>query len=176
MDVDWTLIAGKIRRHFDRAFDGLLPMKQNSPNSTPEEQAENDHQAPPEFGPLFRTSPLLDLLGTFFGKGSGADLVIGLRAARKHTNSRGTVHGGVLAAMADVSLGYVTAFGSDPPKRLVTASLSIDYTGSARVGDWIEARVDWSRPGRTLAFANCYITVGENQIARASAVFSVVRE
>ena len=101
--------------------------------------------------------------------------MIGLRVAPKHCNSRDTLHGGVIATIADVALGYVTAFGSVPPRRLLTASLTIEYTGSARVGDWIEAHVDTSRAGGTLAFANCYLRCGEVQVARASAVFAVAR-
>lgn len=132
-----------------------------------------DANLPDGFGPLFRTSPLLDALGPFYGKGSGSELVIGLRVAEKHTNSRGTVHGGVLATIADVTLGYVMAFGSEPPRRLTTASLTIDYTGAAKIGDWIEARVDTTKVGRTLAFANAYLTVEGAQVARASAVFAV---
>lgn len=128
------------------------------------------------FESLFRTSPLLDTLGPFYGKGSGAELIIGLRVIEKHTNSRGTVHGGVIATLSDVALGYVMAFSSDPPRRLSTASLTVDYTGSAKVGDWIEARVDRTKIGRTLAFANAYLTVEGAQIARASAVFAVASE
>lgn len=135
--------------------------------------------APPEmpegFGPLFRTSPLLETLGPFYGKGTGADLIIGLRVAEKHTNSRGTIHGGVLATLGDIALGYAMAFSSAPPRRALTASLSIDYVGSAKVGDWIEARVDKYKVGRTLAFANAYVTVDGAQIARVSAVFAVVQ-
>jgi acyl-coenzyme A thioesterase 13 len=129
---------------------------------------------PPGFGPLFRTSPLLDALGPFYGKGTGADLVVGLRVAEKHTNARGTVHGGVLATLGDIALGYTMASSSDPPTRATTASLTIDYVGSAKIGDWIEARVDRSKVGRTLAFANAYLTVEGAQIARVSAVFAVV--
>jgi acyl-coenzyme A thioesterase 13 len=129
---------------------------------------------PEGFGPLFRTSPLLDALGPFYGKGTGADLVIGLRAAEKHTNSRGTVHGGVLATIGDIALGYTMAFSSDPPRRATTASLTIDYIGSAKTGDWIEARVDKYKIGKTLAFANAYLTVNDTQVARVSAVFSVL--
>lgn len=138
--------------------------------------SEPDEAVPEGFGPLFRTSPLLDTLGPFYGKGTGANLVIGLRVAEKHTNSRGTVHGGVIATMGDVALGYTMAFSSDPPRRALTANLSIDYTGSAKVGDWIEARVDAYKIGKTLAFANAYLTVDGVQIARASAVFAVVKE
>lgn len=129
---------------------------------------------PEGFGPLFRTSPLLDALGPFYGKGTGADLVIGLRAAEKHTNSRGTVHGGVLATIGDIALGYTMAFSSDPPRRATTASLTIDYIGSAKTGDWIEARVDNYKIGKTLAFANAYLTANDTQVARVSAVFSVL--
>jgi uncharacterized protein (TIGR00369 family) len=133
-------------------------------------------EIPEGFTPLFRSSPLLDLLGPFYGKGSGRELVIGLHVEEKHLNSRGTVHGGVLAAMADVALGYSTAFAADPPRRQTTASLTIDYTGSAKPGEWIEARLEWAKTGKHLTFANCYITSGENPVARASAVFSVIQQ
>ena len=129
---------------------------------------------PEGFGPLFRTSPLLDALGPFYGKGAGADLTIGLRVAEKHTNSRGMVHGGVLATIGDVALGYTMASSPDRPRSALTASLTIDYVGSAKVGDWIEARVDKYKVGKTLAFANAYLTVDDTQVARVSAVFAVV--
>jgi acyl-coenzyme A thioesterase 13 len=54
------------------------------------------------FKPLFRTSPVLDLIGPFYCRGEGPDLVIGLRVDEKHCNARGTVHGGILATLADV--------------------------------------------------------------------------
>lgn len=135
--------------------------------------AEDIFSPPAGFAPLFRTSPLLEALGPFYGKGAGADLVVGLRAQEKHMNSRGSVHGGVLATLGDIALGYVMAFGAEPPRRLVTASLSVDYMGSAKLGDWIEAHVEATRVGRTLAFANAYLTVDGGRIARVSAVFAV---
>lgn len=88
-------------------------------------------------------------------------------------NARGTVHGGILATLADVALGYATAFSSTPPANLVTANLALDFTGTAAIGDWLEAHVDVQKRGSRLAFANCYITANEQRIARASAVFLV---
>jgi len=129
--------------------------------------------APLGFKPLFRTSPVLDLIGPLYFRGEGKDLAIGLRAEAKHCNSRGTVHGGILATLADVALGYTMAFASDPPSNLVTASLSLDYAGTARAGDWLQAHVDVQKQGSRLSFANCYILVGEQRIVRASAVFAV---
>jgi uncharacterized protein (TIGR00369 family) len=119
---------------------------------------------------------LLDALGSFYSKGQGAALEVGLLVTERHTNSRGTIHGGVLATLADVGMGYLMAFGADPPRRLTTASLNIDYTGTARVGDWIAIEMDPPRVGRQLAFANARLMSGGKQVARASTVFAVTTD
>jgi len=126
---------------------------------------------PAGFEPIFRVSPISELLGPVYYKGVGYELSLGVRAQPKHANLRGSVHGGVLAAIADMALGYTLAFSTDPPAGLVTANLTIDYAGSAQVGDWLETRTDVQRQGGRLAFANCYIYVGEQRIVRASGVF-----
>lgn len=128
---------------------------------------------PPQFRPLFRSSPVLDLIGPLYCRGEGLGLVIGLRAQAKHCNARGTVHGGILATVADVALGYTMAFSSTPPANLVTATLTLDFAGTAKIGDWLEAHVDVQKKGSRLSFANCYIAVNEQRIVRASAVFLV---
>jgi len=43
--------------------------------------------------------------------------------------------------------------------------------GSAKLGDWLEARTDIQKLGGRLAFANAYLSVGDERIVRASAVF-----
>lgn len=126
---------------------------------------------PGDFRPLFRSSPVLELIGPLYCRGEGADLVTGMRAEAKHCNARGTVHGGMLATLADVALGYAMAFSSTPPANLVTANLTLDFAGTAKIGDWLEARVDVQKRGSRLSFANCYISVNEQRIVRASAVF-----
>ena len=125
------------------------------------------------FKPLFRTSPVLDLIGPLYCRGEGPDLVIGLRVEEKHCNARGTVHGGILATLADVALGYAMAFSSNPPASLVTANLTLDFAGTAKIGDWLETYVNIQKQGSRLSFANCYIMLGEERIVRASAVFLV---
>jgi acyl-coenzyme A thioesterase 13 len=126
---------------------------------------------PEHFKPLFRSSPILDLIGPLYYHGEGKDLVLGLRVETKHCNARGTVHGGILATLADVALGYTMAFSSDPPAALITANLTLDFAGTANIGDWLETRVDIQRQGSRLSFANSYISVGSQRIVRASAVF-----
>lgn len=132
---------------------------------------------PDDFEPIFRSSPYLELLGPIYNKRTEGDLIIGFRAEQKHCNARGLVHGGVLSSLADIALGYNAAFSSAmKPVPMVTASLTIDYVGSASLGDWVEIKVDVQKVGRKMAFANSYFYVGAKRIARASGVFNVITE
>jgi acyl-coenzyme A thioesterase 13 len=153
-------------------------------------------QVPEAFGSILRSSPVLEALGGFHSKGAGSALQIGLLVGDRHCNSRGSVHGGVLATLADIGMGYLIVFGHEPPgrsqgeyrnaqheglpdsppRRMTPPSLTIDYTGSAKVGDWIDVRMDVPKIGRQIAFANARLMVGDRQVARASAVFAVVAE
>lgn len=113
------------------------------------------------------------MIGPLYTRGKGKDLVLGLRAEKKHCNMRGTVHGGILATLADITIGYSLAFSTEPPTAVVTANLALDFLSSAQHGDWLEASVEFNKLGGRVAFGNCYITRGAERIARASAVFLV---
>ena len=134
----------------------------------------NPVEIPPGFAPIFRTSPFLETIGPLYSAGSGAQLVVGLRVQEKHTNARGTLHGGVLASIADIALGYGLATSTHPPTSMVTANLSVDFAGSAQIGDWIETSLDIQKVGSRMAFANVYFTLRGERIARASGVFLVL--
>jgi uncharacterized protein (TIGR00369 family) len=133
-----------------------------------------DVQAPDTsgFSPHARTSPYLDLIGPLLSRRRGERLEFALALDERHLNARGTVHGGVLCALADVALGYAASATQDPPAVLSTASLTVDFAGSARPGETLVALVDVQRVGRKLAFANCYLWCGSRRIARASSVFA----
>ncbi|PMX45318.1 MULTISPECIES: PaaI family thioesterase, partial [unclassified Pseudomonas] len=111
------------------------------------------HAVPEGFVSLPRSSPLLDLLGPAYCRGEGLQLEIGLRADNRHANGRGTVHGGVLATLADIGMGYAMAFSSEPPLPLITASMTVDYLGAVQVGEWITVRLEHHKRGRQMAFA-----------------------
>jgi acyl-coenzyme A thioesterase 13 len=135
-----------------------------------------DAGLPAGFEPLFRTSPFLERTGPFYVKGRGAQLRIGLRVQEHHLNGRGQLHGGMLMTMADIALGYAMSTSTEPPLNAVTSSMSVDFAGGARVGDWVESAVDIQKLGRTLAFANVYLSVGDQRIVRASGIFAVVQK
>jgi len=124
-----------------------------------------------------RLSPFNALVGPLYERRDGEAVSIGLAIEAKHTNSRGICHGGVLATLADLALGYAMLAksgesGGQRQGSFVTAHLAVDYAGAARAGDWIESKVEIQRVGARLAFANCYLVVDEKPIVRASAIFA----
>lgn len=133
-------------------------------------------EIPAGFKPLFRTSPFLEANGPFFYRPEGEGLVIAIRIEEKHANARGFAHGGLLMTLADIALGYNAAQAHNPPLSLLTTNLSADFASSAKVGDWVEARVDIQKVGQRVAFANAYLSVSDERIVRASAVFVVARK
>lgn len=126
----------------------------------------------------FEHSPtFLGLCGPVYAKrGDDQTLpILALRVLPKHLNLRGIAHGGLLVTLADSALGFTINHARKQPLSLVTASLTTDFVEAARLGDWIEAHVDIQRIGARMAFANCYLQVGERRILRASGVFAVVK-
>jgi acyl-coenzyme A thioesterase PaaI-like protein len=98
-------------------------------------------------------------------------MVLGVFVEERAVNARATAHGGFLSGLADVALGYALATSETPAGRFVTVSLTIDFAGSAKLGDWIETSVDIQRVGGQVAYANAYLHVDKRRIVRASAVF-----
>ena len=129
---------------------------------------------PPGWSKPAHPSTFREHAGPIYIRRAAGGNSFGLRVQAKHGNRDGGLHGGVLATLADMAMGYSCSITRQPPLRMVTVSLSIDYAGSADEGDWIEARVDVQKMGRRVSFANCFIWRGEQRIARASGSYLVV--
>lgn len=130
---------------------------------------------PPGFAKLDSTSPFHELVGPLYERRDGPTLTIGMQVAEKHRNRRGVVHGGMICTLADFAMGHAAHSATGTFRKLVTTSLSVDFAGNARPGDWVEARVDVMRPGNRVAFVNCFVYHGAERIARASATFQILR-
>jgi acyl-coenzyme A thioesterase 13 len=127
---------------------------------------------PEGFQKIARLSPFNALVGPLYERRDGDAVSIGLAIEAKHTNSRGVCHGGVLATLADLALGYAMLARSGDKGSFVTAHLAVDYAGAARLGEWIESKVEIQHVGARLAFANCYLLSDAKPIVRASAIFA----
>jgi acyl-coenzyme A thioesterase 13 len=134
---------------------------------------EQTEEPPADFVTYAEPSPYLDRIGPLFQRRTGAGVQFGIRIGEHHCNRRGMAHGGLVVALADVALGKTGEWLSQPPVTLLTVSLTVDFYGSARCGEWLEAETDVTRVGHRVAFGNCYLRVGDRIVARASGVFNV---
>ena len=92
---------------------------------------------PEGFEPHFRKSPFTEPWEPLYSKKTENAIIIGLRLAKPHTNSRGLIHGGLIASLADNAMGYSCALVMGWTTSLVTISLAVDYVGSAEIGQWL---------------------------------------
>ena len=134
---------------------------------------------PEGFAPHFRKSRFTDPWEPLFSKTEPRHVSIGLRLTEAHCNSRGLVHGGLIASLADNAMGLscVAALsdeGRSPKGGLVTVSLSTDYLGSARLGQWLATDTHVVKTGGSLCFADCLVRADGQPIARANATFKVL--
>jgi uncharacterized protein (TIGR00369 family) len=129
---------------------------------------------PEGFEPHFRKSPLTDPWEPLYSKRTDKAVIIGLRLARPHTNGRGLIHGGLIAALADNAMGYSCAHQMGGVSSLVTIGLAVDFVGSAQIGQWLAVETDVIKTGSTICFAQCFVKADDAVIARANATFRVV--
>ena len=129
---------------------------------------------PEGFEPLSRKSPLTEPWEPLYSKRTDRAVIIGLRLARPHTNGRGLIHGGLITALADNAMGYSCAQATGWSTSFVTISLSVDFVGSAEIGQWCSIESDVIKTGSTICFAQCLVKADDAVIARASGTFRVV--
>ena len=130
---------------------------------------------PAGFDRHFRQSPLTDPWEPLYSRPTVDAVVLGLIAAEPHANSRGFVHGGLIAALADNAMGLSCGRHLENASGLVTVGMSIDYLASARLGQWLEFTTNFVKAGKSLAFAQMMITADGAPVARANATFSVLK-
>src|SRR5689334_14619380 len=129
---------------------------------------------PAGFEPHFRKSPLTDPWEPLYSKRTDRAVIMGLRLARAHTNSRGLIHGGLIAALADNAMGYSCAQVMGWTSSLVTVSLAVDFIGTAEIGQWLAVETDVIKTGSTICFAQSSVKADDVIIARASGTFRVM--
>lgn len=133
--------------------------------------------APEGFELFTRPSPLLDPWRPLYAQALSDRMVLGLWLREPHTNSRATAHGGLVAALSDQAMGMSCAvkLRTDGVQvtNLWTTSLSVEYLGAAKIGQWVRFDTTFSRVGKTLCYAECDVSADAETIARARASFRV---
>lgn len=130
--------------------------------------------APPEGFQASSRGPFTTHNGPFFHKVGEDGVQHAFFVLKRHCNSMGIVHGGMLMTFLDGVLANAVAraCGHVP----VTVHLSADFLSMARAGDWVfgEARV--TRQARDLVFVEGRAWTGGRDVLRGSAVFKPLRK
>jgi len=113
-----------------------------------------------------------ELVGPIWRRGDGN---FGFIAADKHRNHIGLVHGGMLMTFADQAMG-MTGRRATGDKPHATMELNIQFVGSVRLGDFVEARCEVVRKTRSVLFMRSTLVVGEQTVATASGIWKILAE
>lgn len=142
---------------------------------------------PTDFDPLDTSSPFINQVGPLYSRVKKDRIDLGLLVEEIHCNRSGNLHGAMVCAIADIALGQNVGLAlatngafenvkdnGSPGAPIATVSMSTDFAGSAKVGDWVETHVEVQRAGRSMAFANAYLVCNGERIARTSGVYKVI--
>ena len=132
---------------------------------------------PPGYALHSRRSPVTEPWEPLYSKAVGTALFLAVWVREAHCNGKGFVHGGFVSALADNAMGYsVQAARAQPSAEAtsrggVTVHLSVDFLGSANIGQWLEFKPRVLRVGGSLAVVDCLVEADGKLIARADATF-----
>jgi uncharacterized protein (TIGR00369 family) len=134
------------------------------------------HDLPPVgFEPHDRKSPLTAPWEPIYRNAQGAWVVLGVQICAAHTNSRGLVHGGLVAALLDNAMGLACGKAlqaeSQQATSIVTVSLGVEYLGMAKLGQWLTFEPHFVKTGRTMCFAEASAIADGVIIARGRSTF-----
>ena len=101
---------------------------------------------------------------------------LAIRFGEAHANTRGGLHGGVIATLADNAMGLTLAITPEgTPKGFVTTSLAVDYISAAKLGQWVVVAPRLIRRGGASGVVDALIYADGNVIARANGTFRLPR-
>lgn len=123
-----------------------------------------------------RSSPATAHWEPIYSRAEPDRVRIGIEVRPEHTNSRGLLHGGLIAALADNAMGLsvgtvLTTQGRAPEQGLITASLAIDFLGKAELGQWLEIDTSFVHAGGRQGVAQAFVLADGAIIARANGTF-----
>jgi uncharacterized protein (TIGR00369 family) len=97
------------------------------------------------------------------------------KAADKHMNGAGTVHGGMLMSFADVAMSRTSRLVTGA-RSCSTVALNCDFVGPGKLGDIVEARVRVTRKARTMVFLSAELVAGERILMVATGLWKIAGE
>ncbi|PRX96869.1 uncharacterized protein (TIGR00369 family) [Paraburkholderia sp. BL6665CI2N2] len=137
-------------------------------------EQDDDDQIPEGFQLMPMFGPFHELVGAIWYRKSERGHVVGMRMREKHRNLGQMMHGGMVCMLADTAITWASKYSRQPPVKVLTTNLTVNFLGGAQPGDWVEAHVDVLRSGKRVVFSDCLIWANGLRIAQASAQFQVI--
>jgi uncharacterized protein (TIGR00369 family) len=102
---------------------------------------------------------------------------VSLEVRDEHLNLMGTLHGGVIASLADTATGVAMHSALEHGWTHTTTSIQLTFLAPGRVGDEVRARGRVIKRGRRFGYAEADVERSDRTLlARASATFLIQPE
>lgn len=129
--------------------------------------------APEGFKEFQAAGGMFDLIGPIYARVADGEAQLGFRVEGKHLNPVGICHGGMLATVVDVQLGFGSAVASKMRRFYPTINLNCDFLGPARPGQWVQGRTELIKATPRMVFANAVLTADGEVILRANGIMKI---
>jgi uncharacterized protein (TIGR00369 family) len=101
---------------------------------------------------------------------------VSLEIGSHHQNLMGTLHGGMIAVLADTATGVALGAALGPGRIWTTTSLNLTFLAPGRSGR-VSARARVVKSGRQFGYAEADVVDAEDHLlARAAATFAIMPE
>jgi acyl-coenzyme A thioesterase PaaI-like protein len=111
--------------------------------------------------------------GPYFEKPAEGRVLRGFRALPRHANALGIVHGGMLAAFIDSTMGV--AVHRLTGRRSVTLRLVTDFLSPGRIGEWIEAEAELTGSDEAVAHLRAALRGPRHLVMTGQGSFALLR-
>jgi len=115
-----------------------------------------------------------ELIGLHLEEAKDGFARVSLDAGHRHLNPHGTVHGGAIATLVDVSMGEAVASTSDGDEKPVTIEIKVNYLEPGRPGT-LTATAEVRKRGKRFTVIGAEVVQHDGEVlAEAIGTFTTV--
>ena len=117
-----------------------------------------------------------EIIGARLERVAPGEVDVSFRAGPRHLNLAGTLHGGMIATLADIATGLAFRTTLGTKASFLTSTLTVTFLRPGRPGR-VTSRGRVLRAGSRFGYAEANVEDGEGRLlARATATFTVIAE
>lgn len=112
-------------------------------------------------------------VGPIFGRVQNGRASLGFRVDEQHLNPVGTCHGGMLATLVDVQIGFGASVELGARKFMPTINLNCDFLSPPQRGQWVQGRTEVVKATRRMVFCNAWLEADGELCLRANGIMKI---